>query len=174
MSSLHLLMSLCLLVMTVSSNLPPPRNVRIISENFVHVLVWENNYLNASVHYITQERSQWKPVDKCSNVTNQLCDLTEYFTDLLGNYQGSVQSFTHNAISNISYSALFNPFESTALGPPIVRVTSCNKCVNLTINLPKSPTVSSDNNPILKLFNDYSIQYTIMVVTPNEVSVDPL
>uniref|UniRef100_A0A8C5MHI6 Interferon alpha/beta receptor 2 n=1 Tax=Leptobrachium leishanense TaxID=445787 RepID=A0A8C5MHI6_9ANUR len=165
----------CFIPFSASSDLPPPRNVHLISENFRHVLTWENDNQGASVRYMHySETRQWQPVPKCSNVTSQQCDLTEYFTELKGYYFGSVQSVGYNKTSEFSNAPIFHPIENTLLGPPIVHVTACNKCVNVSISPPISHIPSGDKNRTISMLDDNVypiIEYTITVTTEKEKSV---
>uniref|UniRef100_A0A6I8PSQ1 Interferon (alpha, beta and omega) receptor 2, gene 1 n=1 Tax=Xenopus tropicalis TaxID=8364 RepID=A0A6I8PSQ1_XENTR len=121
----------------VLAALRSPENVQIHSANFQHILTWEDNNNNSLVSYRVQytlwRRRNWSDVSTCANITEQRCDLTDYFTDISADYIARVVSFTHNEISSATTSAKFSPLYSTDLGPPLVNISAqgCNVTVHI-------------------------------------------
>uniref|UniRef100_A0A8C5MGY1 Fibronectin type-III domain-containing protein n=1 Tax=Leptobrachium leishanense TaxID=445787 RepID=A0A8C5MGY1_9ANUR len=148
-----------LLLLVFSSALQTPSNVQLVSENFRHIMTWEENNTNASVFYNVTYTTYGKQiaVSECTNVTNQQCDLTGYFTDTFRQYTANVQSFTHDAVSNVSLSVHLRPIMNTLLGPPIVRVTAGPEFINITLNPPTSHLKSPDKKHNISMQDVYPI-----------------
>ncbi|KAM4700077.1 uncharacterized protein O3C94_001351 [Discoglossus pictus] len=176
MSQLCLLPMLlcCFLTLTVSATLVRPWNITLSSENFQHVLTWEDKNNESSVRYSVQymeiNRHGPRPVRECSNITVQYCDLTDYFTDLHGTYCAAVQSFSDNQASTWSWTSVLVPLEQTLLGPPIVDVVPCERSVNVTIRPPVSHLKSKDGKSTICMLSEnvYPIMsYTIQLLQPD-------
>ncbi|XP_053561942.1 interferon alpha/beta receptor 2 [Bombina bombina] len=174
------LLQICHLILMVSSIQKPPKNVRLISENFQHNLTWEDERSESSTYYsvwFKKDTGHWYPVKECSNLTIWFCELTDYFTDLHGTYVAGVKSFRNNDTSNFSLSKELIPLESTQLGPPIVHVSACENAINLTIQPPVSHIKSSNGKSTQSMLNKYVyplLTYTINVVQPNKIQQQPM
>ncbi|XP_053310514.1 interferon alpha/beta receptor 2 [Spea bombifrons] len=168
--------TVCHLILRVSSILPPPRNVQLVSKNFQHILTWEDSINNETVRYYNvyyrlKRSVRWIPVDECSNITNLWCDLSDYFSEPKVYYGAIVQSFIHNDVSNVSSSKWLIPIRDTSLGPPIVSLVGCDKCVRVTINPPKSHLKSKDTKLTIPILHEevYPLLiYTISVMQPDQ------
>ncbi|KAE8621598.1 hypothetical protein XENTR_v10004892 [Xenopus tropicalis] len=78
--------------------------------------------------------SGWDSVSTCTNITEQRCDLTDYFKNPHGSYIVQVVSFTHKETSNATTSKkMFIPASHTDLGPPLVKLSAQGS--NVTINI---------------------------------------
>ncbi|NP_001088829.1 uncharacterized protein LOC496105 precursor [Xenopus laevis] len=157
MAGLCLLLLICHLSSSVLAVLRSPENVTIHSANFQHILTWKDNNNNSLIRYRVQYnkwsfpfRRRWTHVSTCTDITEQRCDLTDYFTDLKGEYNVQVISFTPNETSNATTSATFCPKCHTDLGPPLVDL-SAQGC-NVTINI--RPPISYFNGTHSMLHND--------------------
>ncbi|XP_063313484.1 uncharacterized protein LOC134612796 [Pelobates fuscus] len=169
--------ALCHLIMIASSALLPPFNVQLFSENFCHILTWEELNTNTSVIYysVTYRTKQLMiPVNECTNITHRRCDLTDYFTNIKIYYKAYVHSFTQNAVSNVSsHRRIIYPIMETVLGPPIVSVVAGSELINITINPPVSHLKSADGKCTISMLNEIVyplLIYTIKLVQSNLVS----
>ncbi|KAG8450240.1 hypothetical protein GDO86_002767 [Hymenochirus boettgeri] len=147
MKSLTILLQLCLPSMLVLS-LKPPVNVQILSVNFQHTLTWEEPNNISPVYYRVQYKNYgrpWSDVSECVNITAQSCDLTGYFTELMGLYYAQVFSFTHNGTSKPKSSSRLSPLSDTDLGPPLVDLSAfgCNGTINMQPPVSHLKTYSS-------------------------------
>ncbi|MEE6468000.1 hypothetical protein FKM82_008131 [Ascaphus truei] len=174
MSGLGLLLQLCQLTSLALSALLRPKNLQLISENFQHILTWEeennNTLLSYNVDFTHLRKGKWISANDCSNTTHLFCDLTDYFTDIQGHYQARVKSFTENDTSPVSISKELVPILDTLLGPPIVNVTACNSCVKVNIHPPISHLKSEDKSTVSILQDTVypTLEYTIRLEQPNK------
>ncbi|KAM5180796.1 interferon alpha/beta receptor 2-like [Mantella aurantiaca] len=142
MISLRCLLLLCLLPLLASGILLPPRNLSLTSENFKHILTWEepNNgsAILYNVEYFVDNNRIFNPADNCSNITTRRCDLTKVFTEIFRCYRVQVRSVRSVERSDPSLlSSEFSPL-STVVGPPIVDVVAAGSGINVSISLPIS------------------------------------
>ncbi|XP_018103916.1 uncharacterized protein LOC495517 isoform X1 [Xenopus laevis] len=154
MAGLCLLLLICHLSSSVLAVLLSPKNVQIHSANFQHIVTWEDNNYNSLVYYRVQYTNRrhrhWSDVSTCSNITEQRCELTDYFTDLYGVYKARVVSFTHNETSSATTSTRFRPIADTDLGPPFINISAQGCNVTIDIHAPISyykgtPSMVHDN-----------------------------
>ncbi|XP_071994706.1 interferon alpha/beta receptor 2-like isoform X2 [Engystomops pustulosus] len=140
MLGLQALLHLSLQLFLVSMFLQPPENLSLFSQNFQHILTWEEPNDEPLIYYdvFYSEDLSFIPATNCSNITIRRCDLSRYFTDILAEYKTRVQSFTHNKRSNLTSSRFLNPLTDTVVGPPIVDVLACDGCIELSIRPPIS------------------------------------
>ncbi|XP_056416175.1 interferon alpha/beta receptor 2-like [Hyla sarda] len=144
MTGLQALLHLSLQPLLVSLFLLPPTNLKLQSQNFQHILTWnepnDGPLIYYDVFYSTQfNHSPFVRAKKCTNITTQRCDLTKDFTDILEEYVTGVQSFTHYERTNLTILPKpLNPLMDTEVGPPIVDIAACDKCVELSIHPPIS------------------------------------
>ncbi|XP_067849309.1 interferon alpha/beta receptor 2-like isoform X2 [Heptranchias perlo] len=108
--------------------LSPPRNVSFMSENLLHVLMWEagaNAPFNAryTVEYLSfSTQSQWLAMQNCSLISNRTCDLTDEFSDINESYWARVKTVTEMDESNWTFLEEFQPHRDTKIRPVNVRL----------------------------------------------------
>ncbi|XP_074852940.1 interferon alpha/beta receptor 2 isoform X2 [Carettochelys insculpta] len=123
------------------SSIKPPKNLKMNSQNFEHILSWEagSNTSMPTYYYVNyiafSSKEGWKIAKECSNITRLFCNLTKEYEGYNENYMAMVQSFTEHGLFNSSILD-FRPYMSTYLGPPLVNLTACPACINVTVKLP--------------------------------------
>lgn len=128
-------------VIPLVSVLQPPTNLKLVSENFQHILTWDDPNNESLIYYKVVCQRVGSPVvqsKSCSNITSRRCDLTKDFTDVLSTYTATVYSFTHQERSGEVATKGFNPLTQTLLGPPLVHVAPCVHCIEVSIQHPVS------------------------------------
>ncbi|XP_075053284.1 uncharacterized protein LOC142139513 [Mixophyes fleayi] len=170
MRRLPALLQFCHLLSLVSATLQPPTNLKLSSQNFQHILSWEEPNNESLIYYCveySESYSPFTPAMDCSNITTRHCDLTKYLTDIMGSYRTRVHSFTHNDVSNKSYSLDdLTPYANTSLGPPIVHVAACNNCIRLSIQPPVSYLWSEEEQRNVTMLSEYVypvLDYTVLL-----------
>ncbi|KAM3936012.1 interferon alpha/beta receptor 2 [Leptodactylus fuscus] len=142
MSGLQVSLHLFFQPLLVSMLLQPPNNLSLYSQNFQHVLTWEEPNADPLIYYdvlYSKDSSHYVPAKNCSHITIRHCDLTKYFTDIMDGYRMGVQSFTRHERSNVTYWPHYlNPQMDTVVGPPIVDIAACDNCIKLSIRPPIS------------------------------------
>ncbi|OXB68650.1 hypothetical protein ASZ78_014297 [Callipepla squamata] len=96
--------------------------------------------------------SNWKIAKQCSRIVRPFCNLTDVFEVVHDEYFTFVQSFVGTEVFNSSL-LRFSPFYNTFLGPPEFNISSCLRCINITLKLP-SIHVRKDGK-LLSLFDLY-------------------
>uniref|UniRef100_K7G373 Interferon alpha and beta receptor subunit 2 n=1 Tax=Pelodiscus sinensis TaxID=13735 RepID=K7G373_PELSI len=118
-----------------------PQKLTMNSQNFQHILSWEaGNNTTVPTYYHVQyialsSKKEWKDAEECSNTTRLFCNLTKEYDDYENSYIALLKSFTEHGVFNLS-SPDFSPYRATYLGPPIVNLTACPGCINVTVKLP--------------------------------------
>lgn len=170
MTCLQVLLQLCVLPIIVSAVLQPPRNPKFSSNNFQHILTWEDPNYELAVYYKVEYSKDYRelvPTRDCTNITIPRCDLTKDFTDIFGNYAAQIQIFTHNDSSDSVFSPSLNPISDTCLGPPIVDVISDDNGLKVSIRPPVSHLWSEKEQRNVTMLSDdvYPLLlYTIQLV----------
>ncbi|KAM5179572.1 uncharacterized protein ACMZJ9_000296 isoform 1-T2 [Mantella aurantiaca] len=169
MAGLTLLLLLCHVTSLVSAVLRPPTNLKLVSENFQHILTWDDPNNDPDIYYqvdYQEDSTQIVRSKSCSNIASRRCDLTKDFTKVVSEYTMIVRSFTEREVSDIAIYNGFNPLSQTSLGPALVNVVPCDHCIEVYIDPPIShlwseeeqrnvSMVSGDVYPILM----YTIHY---------------
>ncbi|XP_040194824.1 interferon alpha/beta receptor 2-like isoform X2 [Rana temporaria] len=153
----------------VSAVLQPPRNLQFSSNNFQHILTWEDPNNESAVYYKVEYSKNYRelvPTRDCANISIPRCDLTKDFTDIFGNYAAQIQIFTHNDSSVPVFSPSLNPISDTWLGPPIVDVISDDNGLQVSIRPPVSHLWSENEQRNVTMLSDnvyplllYTIQW---------------
>lgn len=141
MASLTPLLLICHVIFLVSAVLHPPTNLRLVSKNFEHILIWDDPNNESVIYYKVEYQESGHSVvssKSCSNITTRHCNLTKDFTDVMSTYMPIVRSFTDHEVSNTTVAKGFCPFSDTTLGPVIVDVVPCMHCINVSIHPPIS------------------------------------
>ncbi|KAM6099810.1 interferon alpha/beta receptor 2 [Theristicus caerulescens] len=144
----------------------PPRNLRMASSNFEHILSWQaESDPTVPTYYrvLYTDHRNWKTAKQCSDITQLSCNLTEDFKEISTEYSALVQSFIGTEVFNSSL-LHFVPYTDTSLGPPEVNISSCLNCINVTIKLPTSHF--RENEKLLSLIDIYQeLDYDITLKT---------
>ncbi|XP_068122185.1 interferon alpha/beta receptor 2-like [Hyperolius riggenbachi] len=178
MISLQAVLQLSSITLLVSAVLLPPRNVKLSSKNFQHILTWDDPNNKTPIYYKVKYSKDYTPFINtryCSNLNVARCDLTKDFTDIFRSYDAQVQIFTHDDSSRPIISATLNPFSQTLLGPPIVNVISNDHGIRLSIHPPVSYLWSEKmQQNVSMLSNDvYPVMtYSIMLVHFDATTVE--
>ncbi|XP_075053285.1 interferon alpha/beta receptor 2-like [Mixophyes fleayi] len=176
MTTLGVLLHLCHATLLVSAVLQCPENVRLVSENFQHILTWEDPNHVSPVYYNVEYRKDFGPLvstGDCTNITTRSCDLTKDLGDIHGKYRLIVQIVTDQNISEKCSAPSIVPLSSTVLGPPIVDVVPCDHCINVSVQPPVSYLWSKAEQRHITMLSDdvYPIlQYNIALLHSAEVS----
>ncbi|XP_044140351.1 interferon alpha/beta receptor 2-like isoform X2 [Bufo gargarizans] len=148
----------CFALLQVSAVLLPPRNLTISSENFKHILTWEDpnneSTIFYQVNYLPMYQAPPRVTKHCSNVTTRRCELSEDLTDVNSHYDITVLSFTNDESSEPSSRVSLTPIEDTVLGPPIVDVVPGDRLIKVSIQLPASHLWSDENQRYVSLISD--------------------
>ncbi|KAM9346920.1 cytokine receptor family member b2 [Symphorus nematophorus] len=121
------------------SELPPPVNVTMDSNHFIHLLKWEPGPgTPPGVHYrvtVNKETgTSWQPVDGCQRIRHPLvCNLTQALPDRYQGYFPRVAAVLGAQVSQEVDYPEFCPIRDTHLDLPLLTVTACdrNLCVDL-------------------------------------------
>ncbi|XP_068126576.1 interferon alpha/beta receptor 2-like isoform X2 [Hyperolius riggenbachi] len=174
---LQTLLQLSCLPLFVSAVLLPPKSLKFFSENFQHILTWEDPNDEPSIYYKVEYSQDYRPFVStryCSNISVARCDLTKDFTDIFGNYEAKVQIFTHNDSSLPIISANLNPIAQTLLGPPVVDVIADDLGIQISIHPPVSYLWSEKEQSNVTMLSDdvYPIMtYRILLARPTQTLV---
>ncbi|XP_063812527.1 interferon alpha/beta receptor 2-like isoform X2 [Pseudophryne corroboree] len=179
MTLLRAILYTCHATLLVSAVLQPPKNIKLLSENFKHILTWEDPNNVSAVYYSVEyshNHQKFVSTGNCSNITVRHCDLTKDFTDLRGRYAVLVKSFTNQSTSEGYLPTMFSPNSNTILGPPIVDVVPCDHCLRVSIQPPVSYLWSEEQQRNVTMLSDdvYPIlDYTIQLKNSQTVvSID--
>ncbi|XP_048804890.1 interferon alpha/beta receptor 2 isoform X1 [Lagopus muta] len=147
----------------------PLDNLQMTSNNFQHILSWQaQSDPTVPTYYrvLYNNRSNWKIAKQCSRIAQPFCNLTDDFEVVSDEYFAFVQSFVGTEVFNSS-SLHFSPIHDTFLGPPEFNISSCLRCINITIKLP--PTHLRKNGKLLSLSDTYNyLYYEITLKTVDE------
>ncbi|KAM5180355.1 interferon alpha/beta receptor 2-like isoform 1-T2 [Mantella aurantiaca] len=169
---------LCCNPLLVSSVLWPPMNLQFSSQNFQHILTWDDPNNESFIYYKVEYSKDYRPLvptRECTNLSIPRCDLTKDFTDIFGNYAAQVQIFTLNDSSDTTFSpSVLSPLSDTWLGPPIVDVILNDNRLQINIRPPVSHLWSeNEQRNITMLSNDVYplLLYTIQLVNSTHTSI---
>ncbi|XP_068581277.1 interferon alpha/beta receptor 2-like isoform X2 [Cebidichthys violaceus] len=135
MDGLPLVLYLTLLLYPVLSFIPAPVNLKVISNNFQHVLHWDPGPgTPAGTQYRVIWRLSGRVKERLSNSMTTSLNLTlpplkEAFL--------TVQASYNQTLSERSSKISFTPFSQTTIGPPKVTLAGCGYCIHLNISLPE-------------------------------------
>ncbi|XP_010721238.1 interferon alpha/beta receptor 2 isoform X2 [Meleagris gallopavo] len=147
----------------------PVDNLQMTSNNFQHILSWQaQSDPTVPTYYrvLYKNQSNWKIAKQCSRIVQPFCNMTDDFEVFSDEYSTFVQSFVGTEVFNSS-SITFSPLSNTFLGPPEFNISSCLRCINITIKLP--PTHLRENGKLLSLFDIYNyLDYEITLKAVDE------
>ncbi|XP_062906534.1 interleukin-10 receptor subunit beta-like [Mobula hypostoma] len=154
----------------VTGLLNPPRNLSIVSENFIHILTWEpgedapltTRYIVGYFSYSALHQS----FNACILIMNRTCDLTDSFSDIYGNYWPRVKAVTKNDESNwTDMDHQFQPYEDTRIRPLNVELMeSLVGVLNVTFDIPTLPPLIAHSLSVQSLVDIYmTLSYHITI-----------
>ncbi|XP_050974970.1 cytokine receptor family member b1 [Labeo rohita] len=126
------------LYFTVLHTIPAPVNFTILSHNFKHILQWSPGInsppqtvfnLNRSCGYRKSEQRLRL------NIRNTTVDVSETFKDIYTSCTFFLWASIDNMTSSIVNKSI-TPYEDTIIGPPIIFLSGCGDCLNISISLP--------------------------------------
>ncbi|XP_073702305.1 cytokine receptor family member b1 isoform X2 [Garra rufa] len=140
------------LYFTVLHTIPAPVNFTILSQNFKHILQWSPG-INSSpqtVFNLNQSCSNRKPEQRLRlNIRNTTVDVSETFKDIYTSCTFFLWASIDNMTSSIVNKSI-TPYEDTIIGPPIIFLSGCGDCLNISISLP------SESRKIDQLYRFYT------------------
>ncbi|KAK7153552.1 hypothetical protein R3I94_007056 [Phoxinus phoxinus] len=132
------------LYITVLHTLPAPANLTIVSHNFRHILQW-NPGIDSPPRTVFNFRQRCggksKQVRSCLNITNTTVDVSETVKDIYSLCTFTVWASLGNTTS-VRVQKSFTPYEDTIIGPPIISLSGCENCLNISISLPVDTTIT--------------------------------
>ncbi|XP_051870738.1 interferon lambda receptor 1-like [Pristis pectinata] len=156
----------------VTSLLNPPRNLSVVSENFIHLLTWEAGAdapltTRYTVEYFSLSAAgeSFRAVN-CWLIVNRTCDLTDEFSDIYGNYWPQVKAVVGNDESNwTTMDIAFQPYDDTHIRPLNVQlVESPLGVLNVTFDIAAAPPLISQSLDVKSLIDIYmKLRYHITV-----------
>ncbi|XP_051763029.1 cytokine receptor family member b1 isoform X6 [Ctenopharyngodon idella] len=142
------------LYITVLHTIPAPANFTIVSHNFRHILQWSPgiNSPPRTVFNFKQRCCERKPTVQL-NIRNTTVDVSELLEDIYTPYTFVVWASLDNTTSSKVRKSI-RPYEDTIIGPPVVSLSGCGDCLNITISLPiEGPKITKR---ILQFYNSVS------------------
>lgn len=125
------------LYFTVLDTIPVPVNFTILSHNFKHILQWSPgiNSPPQTVFNLNQSCGNRKPEHLQLNIRNTAVDVSETFKDIYTSCTFFLWASIDNMTSSIVNKSI-TPYEDTIIGPPIIFMSGCGDCLNISISLP--------------------------------------
>ncbi|XP_029459427.1 interferon alpha/beta receptor 2 [Rhinatrema bivittatum] len=172
------LLHLCQFVALASHVLAAHSHIKLISENFCHILTWEAGSQTTipayyRVQYFELSILKEKPSEECLNTTRLSCDLTDDFSDHSEQYVAQVEAFSENGTMLWRENGSgFIPDMKTTLGPPTVHISACNGCFIVTIQPPVCHLKSSNKLTFLSMVPDVypELYYNIALVKASNIN----
>lgn len=138
------------LYFTVIYAIPAPVNFTISSHNFRHILQW-NSGINTppqTVFNLKQRCGDRKQTEHL-NIRNTTMDVSEAFEDIYTSCTFFIWASLDNMKSSVIEKRL-TPYEDTIIGPPVIFLSGCGDCLNISISLPNE---SRKKDQLLQFYN---------------------
>ncbi|XP_066542462.1 cytokine receptor family member b1 isoform X2 [Hoplias malabaricus] len=130
-----LLIYLMVLNTKAALSLPEPKNLRVVSYNFDHVVQWNpGKGTPPGTVYTMKIRGSQKA--RLQNLNSTIIDISSYMENIMLKYLILVKAF-HGNQSSLQVLTEFTPISDTIIGPPDVTLFGCGNCLNISITLPK-------------------------------------
>ncbi|XP_056104719.1 cytokine receptor family member b1 [Rhinichthys klamathensis goyatoka] len=144
------------LYITVLHTVPAPANLTIVSHNFRHILQW-------SPGIASPPRTVFNIKQRCSgrnstvrlNITSTTVDVSETLKDIYTLCTFIVWASLDNTTS-VKVKKNITPYEDTIIGPPVISLSGCGNCLNISISPPRETPVTQH---ITRFYN--SIEFRI-------------
>ncbi|XP_048048613.1 cytokine receptor family member b1 [Megalobrama amblycephala] len=123
------------LYITALHTIPAPANVTIVSHNFRHILQWSPG-INSPPRTVFNFRKRCKGKSTVRlNIRNTTVDVSKSLKDIYTSCTFYVWASLDNTVSS-EVNKSITPYEDTIIGPPVISLSGCGDCLNITISLP--------------------------------------
>uniref|UniRef100_A0A672MIZ9 Interleukin-10 receptor subunit beta-like n=1 Tax=Sinocyclocheilus grahami TaxID=75366 RepID=A0A672MIZ9_SINGR len=153
------------LYFTVLNTIPAPVNFTILSHNFKHILQWSPG-INSPPQTVFNVNRR-KPQRLRLNVRNMTVDVSETFKDIYTFCTFFLWASIDNMTSSIVNKSI-TPYEDTIIGPPIIFLSGCGHCLNISISVPSE---SSKVDQLHPFYNSVSFDISWKKAGQNDVSI---
>ncbi|KAK2850401.1 hypothetical protein Q7C36_009184 [Tachysurus vachellii] len=132
-----------LLVLDSEGAVPAPVNAHVVSNNFIHILHWSpGKGTQPGTVYKVKVGNNLLP-----NISVTSINISEYMKEKYKTYTIWLSaSFGTSSSSKVQIN--FIPYTSTIIGPPILSLSGCGNCLNISIDLPNRQSSSDFYNAI--------------------------
>ncbi|XP_016295395.1 cytokine receptor family member b1 [Sinocyclocheilus anshuiensis] len=156
------------LYFTVLNTIPAPVNFTILSHNFKHILQWSPgiNSPPQTVFNVNRSCSYRKPQRLRLNIRNMTVDVSETFKDIYTFCTFFLWASIDNMPSSIVNKSI-TPYEDTIIGPPIIFLSGCGHCLNISISVPSESRKVDQLHPF---YNSVSFNISWKKAGQNEVN----
>ncbi|XP_056320801.1 cytokine receptor family member b1 isoform X2 [Danio aesculapii] len=154
------------LYFTVIYAIPAPVNFTIWSHNFRHILHW-NSGINSppqTVFNLKQRCGDRKQTEHL-NIRNTTMDVSEACEDIYTPCTFFIWASLDNMNSSVIEKRL-TPYEDTIIGPPVIFLSGCGDCLNISISLPNE---SRKKDQLRQFYNSVSFSISWKKHGNNEV-----
>ncbi|XP_042586520.1 cytokine receptor family member b1 isoform X1 [Cyprinus carpio] len=157
------------LYFTVLHTIPAPVNFTILSHNFKHILQWSPgiNSPPQTVFSVNRSCNEKKPQRLHKNIRNMTVDVSETFQDIYTSCTFFLWASVDNMTSSI-VNKRFTPYEDTIIGPPIIFLSGCGDCLNISISLPSE---SSEVDQLHQFYNSVNFDINWKEAGENEANL---
>ncbi|XP_053353225.1 uncharacterized protein LOC128524605 isoform X1 [Clarias gariepinus] len=121
---------------------PEPEDVKIVSNNFIHILQWSpRKGTQTGTVYKVEVWYDHSRIVLISHSGTSL-DISKHMKDIHKRYQIKLWATFGNSLSSevVTY---FSPLTDTTIGPPILSLSGCGDCLNISIDLPNRQSAPS-------------------------------
>ncbi|XP_027008313.1 cytokine receptor family member b1 isoform X2 [Tachysurus fulvidraco] len=132
-----------LLVLDSEGAVPAPVNAHVMSNNFIHILQWSpgKGTQPGTVYEVKVGNNAIHNISVTSvNISEHMKDKYKLYIIWLS------ASFGTSSSSKVQI--FFTPYTSTIIGPPILSLSGCGNCLNISIELPNRQSSSNFYNAI--------------------------
>ncbi|XP_041663218.1 interleukin-10 receptor subunit beta-like [Cheilinus undulatus] len=162
-------------------DLPPPMDLRLTSDHFIHILGWQRGAgtppgVTYSVSVISETETLWRLVPGCEAVVDPLiCNLTEAFPNPSLFYFMKVRAELQMHSAETRYSG-FKPIRDTILDPPLLSVAPCGRhlCAQLHSPLERLRHIYEQLTYRLNVSRDNTFQFFKGPVSLSDVVFDDM
>ncbi|GAA6099327.1 cytokine receptor family member b1 isoform X1 [Tachysurus ichikawai] len=122
---------------------PAPVNAHVMSNNFIHILQWSpgKGTQPGTVYEVKVGNNL------VTNISVTSVNISKYMKEKYNQYTIWLwASFGTNSSSKVQI--YFMPYTSTIIGPPILSLSGCGNCLNISIDLPNRQSPSGFYNAI--------------------------
>ncbi|MCI4378060.1 hypothetical protein PGIGA_G00211380 [Pangasianodon gigas] len=116
-------------------SVPAPVNVKVLSNNFIHILQWSpgKGTQPGTVYNVNVG------VNRARSISGTSIDISDYMKHKYLTYTIQLWASLGNSSSS-RVSIPFSPYTSTIIGPPKISLSGCGDCLNISIDLPNRPS----------------------------------
>lgn len=143
------------LYFTVIYAIPAPVNFTIWSHNFRHILHWNYGVNSPPQSVFNLQRFEKGKQTEHLNIRNTTMDVSEACQDIYIPCTFLIWASLDNMNSSV-IEKKFIPYEDTIIGPPVIFLSGCGDCLNISISLPNE---SRKDDKLRRFYN--SVSYSI-------------